>query len=288
MKEFEFLKIIENTLSDSSYLGDDCAYLKEFNLALSADSLIEDVHFKLDYMTPFEVAQKALLVNVSDILAMGAEPKYALVSLSGNLDCTFVKDFYLGLNATAEEFKVKIIGGDLTKSDKIMISIAILGTTKNRNISSRSNAKKGYVVAAAGCFGSSASGLNYLLEGKNDNEFTLIHKKPKLHPLVSNEIAKKTKKPYAMMDSSDGLVDCLYQISKKSNVKIEVDYSKIPKQVDDINLVLFGGEDYSLVVCLDENDFKKVKGLTQIGLCKEGKGIFVDNKEISYKAFSHF
>ena len=63
-KEFEFLEIISNTLSDSSYLGDDCAYLNDYQLAISSDSLIEDVHFSLEYMNAYEIAQKAFLVNI--------------------------------------------------------------------------------------------------------------------------------------------------------------------------------------------------------------------------------
>ena len=74
-KEFEFLNIISNTLSDNSFLGSDCAYLDEYKIAISKDILIEDVHFSLSFMTPTEIARKALLVNISDILASGAKPK---------------------------------------------------------------------------------------------------------------------------------------------------------------------------------------------------------------------
>ena len=134
-KEFEFLNIISSTLSNSNYLGDDCAYLDEYKLAISSDSLIEDVHFSRHYMTPFEIAQKALLVNISDILASGAIPKYATINLSGKLNNDFISDFYKGINELANIYNLKIIGGDLTKSDKITISITIFGDYKNRQIS---------------------------------------------------------------------------------------------------------------------------------------------------------
>ncbi len=297
-KEIEFLKIISNKLNDNSYLGDDCAYLGEYNLALSTDSLVEDVHFSLLYMTPYEIAKKALLVNISDILSSGAKADYALISLSGDLSEDFINDFYKGINEIANSYDIKIIGGDLTKGDKISINITILGDYKNRKISKRSNAKEGYVIAAAGVFGSSAMGLKQLSYNNNENNyFTNFHKCPKLYPIVSKTIATNTQKPYAMMDSSDGLVDCLYKISKASNAKLNVQYNLIPKKIYDRDLVLYGGEDYSLFVCLDSEDFRRINKilkaqnedmLIQIGTVEKGKGIFVDNEKIEYKGFNHF
>ena len=79
-----------------------------------------------------------------------------------------------------------------------------------------------------------------------------------------------------MMDSSDGLFDCLYQISTKSNIRMNVQYDKIPKKINDRNLVLYGGEDYSLVVCLDKNDFDNIDDLVQIGTCQSGDGVYID------------
>lgn len=292
MSEFEFLKIISNKLSDNSYIGDDCAYLKEYNLVLSMDSLIEDVHFSCFYMTPKEIASKALLSNISDILASGAKPNYALISLGGKLDNKFVEEFYLSINETALKYDIKIIGGDLVKSDKITISICILGETKNRNISKRSNAKEGYIIGTMGEFGSSSEGLNCLQNNIKDDYYINIHKNPKLYPNISDLIAKNTKNPYAMMDSSDGLFDCLNQISLKSKVKIDINYDKILKKSSNRENVLFGGEDYCLVFALSKEDFNninKIKPLNQIGYCSSGIGVFVDNIQIKEnKGFKHF
>ncbi len=292
MFEHEFLKIISKNLSDNSYLGDDCAFLKDFNLVISTDTLVQDVHFSFDYMNTTEISKKSLLVNISDILASGALPKYALIALSGKLTSSFIDEFYRAINETAQDFGIKIIGGDLTGGDKLSITITILGDTKNRNISKRTNTKIGYIVGVMGNFGESSRGLEDLKSFK-ENEYTKIHKYPKLYPKVSKIISTNTKKPYAMMDSSDGLFDCLNQISNKSNVKIMVDYDKIPTRIEDKNLVLFGGEDYSLVFCMDEDDFKNIKKLcpdvTKIGLCEEGRGVFVDNVEIKKdRSYNHF
>ena len=287
-KEFKLLSIISDKLSNPNYLGDDCAYLNEYKIAISSDSLIEDVHFSMQFMTPYEIARKALLVNISDILASGAKPKYLTINLSGKLDEKFINDFYNGVNSIEKEFNINIIGGDITKSDKLMVAITAIGSYKNRKISSRKNAKCNYVVATVGEFGSSAQGLEDLINGVSDNYFTSYHKNPKLYPKLASKIAKETKQPYAMMDSSDGLIDCLYQISLKSNVKINIDYSKIPHKTANKEFVLYGGEDYSLIICLSEDDFNKINGLIKIGICSKGQGIFVDNKKINYRAYEHF
>lgn len=287
-KEFKFLNIISSSLDDSSYLGDDCAYLDKYNLAISSDSLIEDVHFSMAFMKPYEIARKALLVNISDILASGAKPVFATINLSGKLDEKFIEEFYQGINSIEKEFNIKIIGGDLTKSDKFTISITIIGSYENRNVSSRKNAKEGYIVATMGEFGSSAQGLEDLFSGLKDNYFINYHKNPKLYPNISSQIAKNSKKPYAMMDSSDGLIDCLCQISKKSNIRIDIDYKKIPRKTKNEDFVLHGGEDYALVICLDEKDFEKIGCLTKIGFCSKGEGVYINNKKVEYKAFEHF
>jgi len=287
-KEFEFLKIISKTLSDSTYLGNDCAYLDEYKIAISSDSLVEDVHFSLSYMSPYEIAKKSMLVNISDILSSGAKPKYAQINLSGKFDEKFIRHFYEGINETAKKFNLKITGGDLTKSEKIMINICILGDFNNRNISSRKNAKENYIVAVCGEFGSSAKGLDCLKNGEKENYFINYHKNPKLYPEISEKIATTAKHPYAMMDSSDGLIDCLYQISIKSNLKLKIDYDLIPKKINEKDFVLFGGEDYALVLCLSEEDFKNIPELTKIGYCEKGEGVFINEKKIKYKGFKHF
>ncbi len=293
MKEFDFLNIISKNLSDSSFLGDDCACLKDYNLVLSTDTLVEDVHFSFRYMTIADVAKKALAVNVSDILASGAKPNYALISLSGKLDSEFIDEFYLALNEETQKYNLKIIGGDLTGGNKISITVTILGDTKNRNISKRSSAKIGYIIGVTGSFGYSKKGLDDIQKGL-ENKYTKFHKYPILYPKISDFIGLNTKNPYAMMDASDGLFDCLYQISSKSKVKASIEYKKIPTDIEDKNTVLFGGEDYSLVFAMEKDDFLNLKEnfkqeVFEIGIIQEGTGVFADNIEIKEnKSFRHF
>jgi len=294
-KERKFLEIINGALAKNSYIGDDCAFLEDFGLVMTQDTLIEGIHFDcvsrcggggsepsttgttMAAMTPKQIGRRAILVNISDILASGAKPKYLTVSLSGALDEAFVSEFYAGINEICEEFDTEIVGGDLTGGEKITVSICALGDTAGRQISSRSNAYKGYVIAVRGVFG---AGLlsNYVLE-------------PKLYQTAAEIIATKCRKPYALMDSSDSLYDCLAQISRQSGVSMAVEFKKIPSVEDlggDFKTTLFGGEDYALVGCFDPNDFETVQNagarLVPIGTVIAAKGVqngvFIDGKKI--------
>lgn len=288
MKEKEFIQIIKSTLN-SNHIGDDCAYLEDLGIVITQDSLVEDVHFKMEYMTPYQLGYKSVMVNISDICASGAEPKYLTISLSlpKHIDEKFVKEFYEGAKEACGE--TQIVGGDLTGSDKIFVSVTAIGSTKDRKISSRSNAKEGYKIIVSGEHGNSAKGLNLLLNGKTAPEkFINAHLMPAAQREFSKKIAVNIKQDYAMMDTSDGLADALMQIAKASGVTISVDTSKIPHDKDvDMETVLYGGEDYQLVAVVpDSGDFTCIgevkKGLTGIEL----DGVFYS--DIDNKLYNHF
>ncbi len=288
--ELNFIDIIKNSLDDSSYIGDDCAYIKELELVISSDSLCEGVHFYSNINTKI-LARKAMLVNISDILASGAMPKYATINISGDLNEKFIEEFYFEINKVALEYDIKIIGGDLTKADKLSISITILADARNRNISSRKNAKKDYVLAVCGEFGVSARGF---LEISEDNYFSKRHLTPKLYPKISEKIATSAKKPYAMMDCSDSLMNCLEWFKNESNVGVEIDFNKIPTQEGtQAEHILYGGEDYSLVIALDKDDYRALceEDIIVIGKITDTKEIVVKNidlNSLNKKEFSHF
>lgn len=287
MKELAFIEVIKNTLSNNSYIGDDCAYLKDLGIVITQDSLVEDIHFSRKFITPYELGYKAISVNLSDIFASGASPKYLTISLSlpADIDNEFIKEFYKACNTLAEKFDFEIVGGDITGSDKIFISICAIGLTENRNISSRSNARHGDLVITTGVHGSSAAGLFLLQNDKEilkDNKFVKAHLMPEVSNSFSNEISGKIKRDYAMMDTSDGLVDALFKISQSSNVLLFVDFEKVPFDNEIIEVanqtnkdykdwVLYGGEDYKIVACLDKENLEKLDSslYTVIGEVKE-------------------
>ena len=308
MKENNLIEIIKNTLN-SKYINDDCAYLEDLGIVVTQDSLVEDVHFSLKYTNAFQLGYKSVAVNLSDVYASGAKAKYLTCSLSlpNYIDEDFIKDFYEGAKAVNPH--VEIVGGDITRGDKLFISICAIGETKGRKISSRSNAKANYKIITNGVHGSSGCGFELLQKGLTSPEKLInAHLLPQVNDKLSDEIALNIKEDYAMMDSSDGLMDALYKISKLSNLTAEVDFDLIPideeiKVFDDYKTkVFFGAEDYKLVACVPEEFLKTLdKNLyTEIGTMQtKQEDIFVKvkfnekvqnftEKDIEEKTFKHF
>ena len=263
MKELEIISTIQKILN-SEYIGDDCAYLKDLDIVVTQDSLVEDVHFSRKFATPYQIGYKSIAVNLSDVYASGAEAKYLTVSLSlpKNIDNNFVEEFYKGAKSALNG--AKIVGGDVTGSDKIYISVTAIGSTKNRKISSRKNACNGYKIITNGFHGSSAAGL-FALQNNIDGYEMLKkeHLMPNVTSNLSEEIAKTAKHDYAMMDSSDGLMDALFKIAQGSNLKARVDFDKIPydkviENFDYKNMIFYGGEDYKLVCAISQEDLENI------------------------------
>lgn len=275
MREEEIISLIKQS-TNNDYIGDDCAYLKELGIVVSQDNLIEDVHFSMDFATPYELGYKSGMVNISDISASGAIAKYITVGLALPFDITndFIKEFYGGLGQSLREsVDIEIIGGDITRGDKIMISITIIGVTTGRKISSRSNAKVSHCVVVSGEHGSSGAGLRLLQLGKKEpKELIQAHLLPKAKVEFSKIISENIKEDYSMMDSSDGLVDSLFKLAQASDKTFVIDFEKVlyspvlktvfPNDYKDI--VLYGGEDYQLVATVPV-DFAKKYGLNIIG-----------------------
>ena len=299
MKEREFISSIKNILN-SSYIGDDCAYLKDLNIVITQDSLVEDVHFKRDSITPYQLGYKSIMVNISDVVAIGAEPAYLTVALSlpSDVDENFIKEFYNGAKSACGK-NAEIVGGDITGADKIYISVCAIGKTVGRNISSRSNAKIGQKIIVSGLHGSSCAGLNMILNKKKEpQKFIKAHLEPEAKIMFGEKLAN-IKTSYASMDSSDGLMDALSTIANESKVLFEVDFNKVPYDVDIEqfenwqDMVLFGGEDYQIVATVP----KDFDGGYVIGEVKEGLGVDlkVNDKIMHYskydvenKLFNHF
>lgn len=295
MNEKELIKIIKTTLN-SEYIGDDCAYLEDLGIVVSQDSLVEDVHFKLEFITPFQLGYKSVMVNISDICASGAEPKYLTIALSlpNYVDEKFVEEFYKGAKEASGD--VKIVGGDLTGGEKVFISVTAIGATKNRKISSRSNAKVGYKILVSGEHGNSATGLKMLLNGsklEQSSKFIKAHLMPVAQRKFSQKIATQITENYAMMDTSDGLADALIQIAKASKVRVKINTSKIPHDKNvDMQTVLYGGEDYQLVAVVPKDFLPQDTDLIEIGEITDGDiGLELDGEfyqDIDDKLFNHF
>ena len=290
MKELEYLDIINKTLSDYSLLGDDCAYLKEIGICITQDTLVEGVHFLPDTTEAESLAQKAINVNFSDLAAAGAKPIYVTISLSlpKNIDKNFVKNFYQGVETAISKYDVKVAGGDLTGADKIFISVCAIGQKYNSVNVSRKFGKPDDIIIVTGTHGSSSGGLKLLCRGeKEPSKLIRKHLLP-LPQIEKSKIIMQTAldcniKNLAMMDSSDGLGDALYKLSTNCGYLFDIDFDSVP--VDSElkesfpeewgNMVMWGGEDFELVCCVDKKIFEK---LDKTKFFKIGK---ISDKKIS-------
>lgn len=306
MNEINLINKIKNTLK-SQYIGDDCAYLKDLGIVISQDSLVENIHFSKHMMSPYQIGYKSVMVNLSDIAASGAKPAYLTVALSlpKEIKDDAVVDFYEGAKYALENLDVEIVGGDITGSDKLYISISVIGKTLNRKISSRSHAKIGHKIITSGVHGSSAAGLRILQNDlEPDKDLIKAHLMPVAQIDFAKQISEQIQEDYAMMDTSDGLFDALFKIGSASKCTMSVDFERIlydPKIKeyfsDYKDLILFGGEDYQIVATVPVELLPSLKDYIIIGevLPKEDCVIKLNTEnnvekfnDLSNKCFNHF
>lgn len=306
MNEINLIKKIKNTLK-SQYIGDDCAYLKDLGIVISQDSLVEDIHFNKHMMSPYQIGYKSVMVNLSDIAASGAKPAYLTVALSlpKQIEDEAVVEFYEGAKFALKGLDVEIVGGDITGSDKLYISISVIGKTLDRKISSRSHAKIGHKIITSGVHGSSAAGLRILQNNlEPDKDLIKAHLMPVAQIDFAKQISEQIQEDYAMMDTSDGLFDALFKIGSASECTMSVDFERIlydPKIKeyfsDYKDLILFGGEDYQIVATVPVELLPSLKDYIIIGevLPKEDCVIKLNTEnnvekfnDLSNKCFNHF
>jgi thiamine-monophosphate kinase len=282
-------------------IGDDAAaWAGEAGMVLATiDSLVQDVHFSLDFTSWEELGWKALAVNLSDIAAMGGQPRYALVSLAlpQDIDVESVVAFYKGMGDIGRTYDVAIAGGDLTVAPQVGISVAVLGRAEGDILLTRSAARPGDLVAVTGHLGASAGGLRMLeqglrLEAKTAALFRKAHLCP--HPRVAEGQALLRVGVRAAIDISDGLLSDLGHICQMSRVssRVRLDRIPVPPQLEAafgdeaLGLALSGGEDYELLFTagrevMDEVIRRVGCQVTVIGEVVEGEPggvILVDEK----------
>lgn len=272
MKETDFLEVINKTLSDSHFIGDDCAYVQDLGIFVTQDSLVEDVHFSLNTTNPYNLGRKSIAVNLSDLAASLSTPKYVSISISlpNSIKNEFIEDFYKGVNDICNEYGVKVIGGDITGSDKIFISVTAIGKQASQHITSRKFAKEGDLVVSTGVHGSSSCALYAIQNNITVSEDLLrkhINPQPKNNESI--ELSKTIQGNIALMDTSDGLADALYKLSAASNVSMDINFDKINVSSEIVEIakennlnysdwVLWGGEDYELIACVPEETYNKL------------------------------
>ncbi|MEN9915756.1 MAG: hypothetical protein RL725_431 [Actinomycetota bacterium] len=282
-------------------IGDDAAVISPSNskLVATVDMAIEDVHFRRAWSTPFQIGAKLTTANLADIFAMGAKPKYLLVAAAiteaNNLEV--VTELANGIKSVADKFEVAVIGGDLSKGEKMSISITAFGEL-NKNPILRSGAKVGDLVYVSALPGLSAAGLAILGRGLDRPRYVVeAHLNPKL--TAPNELIAVAN---SMCDISDGVATDGSNIAKASEVNIDlskqlisnaVGYSDLKELADELgedifDWILSGGEDHFFFATVDPKNAKNELGV-QIGVVKEGKGqVTLDGAIIQKAGYQHF
>jgi thiamine-monophosphate kinase len=252
-------------------IGDDASIVrcgKTFQL-ISTDLLIEDIHFRFRDLSPAQLAEKALAVNLSDIAAMGGRAQYFYLGLGfpDGLPGGYLGAFFSGLSRAARNWRLELAGGDYSRSAKMVIAITIVGTAA-RPVR-RSGARPGDWIGITGPTGASALGLELLLAGKKSSPFIRCHQ----HPLPQVEKGLLLARfAHAMIDLSDGLLLDLSRVLRASAVGAELDYEKLPVSpafrlacrrngLDEKELVLAGGEDYELLFTIAPEGERRLRRL---------------------------
>jgi thiamine-monophosphate kinase len=250
-------------------IGDDTASIQPrpgYELLVTCDCLVDGQHFLSEHITPLDLGRRAMVVNISDIGAMGGQPLYALVSLGLKTDMPVedVENMYLGFAMELNPFGASIIGGNITKTkDAIFIDITLLGEVEQGKLMLRSTAKVGDAILITGYPGQAAAGLQLLLRSQSSENL-------REHPLVrayntpshrAREGQGIARSGYAtaMIDTSDGFLGDLGHICQASNVGAVLIQEKLPVsedlrqaalelKLDPYELFLQDSDDYELII----------------------------------------
>jgi thiamine-monophosphate kinase len=248
-------------------IGDDAAVWQPTpgeQIVVTTDSLVESVHFRRDRTDWETLGHKTLAVNVSDIAAMGAIPKLAVISLGldGDERIGDLQSLYSGLGALARRLGMTIAGGDVVRSPQgLTIHVTAVGETRGRRVLTRSGANSGDLIGVTGTLGASAAGLGLLELDPDDvrrraataNQLIEAHLRPE--PRVALGGVLLDHGATSAMDLSDGLLGDLPKILTASEVAARLDEGAIPVAAavqalfpdDWVDLALRGGEDYELL-----------------------------------------
>ena len=239
-------------------VGDDAALLEPpsgFALAAAVDTLVEGRHFLPD-APPDSIGHQALAVNLSDLAAMGADPAWALLSLSlPESDESWLKSFAAGLYALADSHGVALVGGDTVRGPRV-VTITVLGFVEPQLALRRDGARPGDVLFVSGWPGEAGAGLEALRSGTSRGaDDALVRRYRYAEPRIALGRALRGRAS-AAMDVSDGLFGDLQKLCKASGVGARLDLERLPlsaelaqrhSPADCERLVLFGGDDYELL-----------------------------------------
>ncbi len=303
-------------------IGDDCAVLGRGNdrvRLITSDLMVEGVHFVVDASDARWLGYKLLAVNLSDIAAMGGEPREALVSVAvpPDFDVGYLERVYDGLRTSAVRFGVNVVGGDTTRNTgPLVMNLTLTGEMDEGRVCYRSGARPGDLIYTSGTLGDSAAGLKLALGyevglSDVDREFLLgRHHRPEPRVALGQALAASGAVT-AMLDLSDGVASDLRHICRQSGVSAVIGETMIPvspafrrfcelSNLGTLDLAISGGEDYELLFTVTpgaRNDIEALDGgsrICRIGRVEAGDGsVYLENTqgtrtELETQGFDHF
>jgi thiamine-monophosphate kinase len=311
--EDELISIMRKLLADDSPgvklgPGDDAA-LVDFGAhlgVLTADMMVEGVHFERLTTSPRDLGYKALVTCVSDVAAMGGSPRYALVSLGlpFDVELPWIVELYGGLRDAAAEYAMSVVGGDTSRADAVVISVAVAGEVARNGAVTRAGARPGDRIVVTGVLGAAAGGLRLAQAPPHDvaasassdwgRELLAAHSRPIARVGEGQALAQAGAT--AMIDVSDGLALDLSRLCRESGVGAAIRLADLPvapglaglrttlPDVDPMELALHGGEDYELLAVLSPDAVASAAAklgerfgtpLTEIGEIRLAPGLFI-------------
>jgi thiamine-monophosphate kinase len=278
-------------------IGDDAAVVAgtDQRQVMTTDMAVEGVHFRTDWSTAFEIGRKVTAANAADILAMGATPDYLLVAvaLTGSENIEWIEELARGIKFEADLAGLHVIGGDISRGDKIVISMSAIGHCQIPV--TRNGARVGDGIYLSSLTGWSAAGLA-LLESKynsvTDTQISALREYK--NPTVDYDF--DASGATSMCDVSDSLIEQAGQVASASNVQFTFDenliaacaeFADLNSVADDLNesvwqFIFAGGEDHVLLAT-----GKNLPGI-EIGVVTDGMGLVNIPANVNKRAWKHF
>lgn len=269
--------------------GDDAAVVsaEDGRVVASTDVLVEGRHFRRDWSSAHDIGSRAAAANLADIVAMGAVPTALLVGLAvpADREVDWVLELADGLSAEAATAGAAVAGGDVVRSETVVVSVTALGTLQGRAPVTRSGARAGDLVAVAGRLGWAAAGLAVLSRGfRSPRTLVEAHRRPA--PPYAEGPRAAALGATAMVDVSDGLVADLGHVARASGVAVSLrsEAFHVPQEFQDtaralnadpLHWLLGGGDDHALAACFPA-DVDLPMAWSVVGRVEEGEGVLVD------------
>ena len=293
MRELDLLSRIYDRSKDLSTAfpqvlvgpGDDCAVVRcgSRRVLITTDALVESVHFESKWLTPKQLGRRSFLVNASDIAAMGGRPTFCVISAGVPVSYP-AKDLtalHAGIHAAARECGAAVVGGNISRADRLFISITLLGDAPSRAVTRR-GAGVGDELFVTGTLGDAALGVRQLQRRQRGGHAIARYREPQPR-LTAGLLLATHRLASAMIDVSDGLLQDLGHLTQASGIGAEIEVEALPyspalrrlPKADALQLALRGGDDYELLCAVPRQRVPALQRLqkrlgcpfTRIGRC---------------------